>query len=108
MSAEDFSIVREALVNYGTWRMQKPRREKALVALDRLEARLAEDERELNRYQCAWNQGRYVFAEQLEAAEARLARLERIEGAAREYIDDRCFKRKLRAALAATEEGGER
>jgi AcrR family transcriptional regulator len=26
--------VRDALVNYGTWRMQKPRREKALAALD--------------------------------------------------------------------------
>jgi hypothetical protein len=41
--------VRNALVNYGTWRMQKPRRERALVALqeihDLLEAsQLADDQ----------------------------------------------------------------
>jgi hypothetical protein len=28
--------VRNALVNYGTWRMQKPRRERALVALQEI------------------------------------------------------------------------
>jgi hypothetical protein len=36
--------VRVALVNYGTWRMQKPRRERALVALKQI-ARLLESAR---------------------------------------------------------------
>lgn len=35
---QDFATVREALNHYGTWRMQKPRREAAKSALDRIAA----------------------------------------------------------------------
>jgi hypothetical protein len=43
--------VRDALVNYGTWRMQKPRREKALAALDSLTAAYGKMEKERDEWE---------------------------------------------------------
>ena len=64
--------VRDALVNYGTWRMQKPRREKALAALDSLTAALERAEARVAKL-TARNQ--FLSTEQIRAdvAEARVA-----------------------------------
>lgn len=61
--------VRDALVNYGTWRMQKPRREKALAALTELAERLEAAERKFEKCQ----EDRALYARQAEAAERREA-----------------------------------
>jgi hypothetical protein len=45
------AVIRDALVNYGTWRMQKPRREKALAALDSLTAAYGKMEKERDEWE---------------------------------------------------------
>ena len=142
MSAEDVRLVREALdllcaedlrlngcaCNPGESCYLHARiiPEKTRPALDRLEARLAEAERErdaLLLMRPSLQEVRVATendAAHLQAAKARLARLERIEEAAREldelnptlpaFLHDEQWgaaARRLHVALAATEEGAE-
>jgi DNA repair ATPase RecN len=122
-----FSEVREALRNYGTWRMQRPYRARAEVALACIESEVARlEEAEVERdaalnevAQLTEERDHYRFhfdqqEQRAEKAESELARLERIERDYDRVLDGvetltgaRAQRHRERIALAA-EEGGDR